>query len=218
MPKVKIARKSTWVDMTAFVDVAFLILSFFMLATKFKPEEPVEVKTPHSVSSKALPEKDAILISLDKSGGVFFQMDNPEMRQQLIENLNETRSLGLGPKEIKAFMNAPSVGVPFNQLKQLLSMDPEDARKVKQPGIPCADSLGGELYFWVRDALSVYSGRKVSLVIKGDNAAKYPSFKHVLNAFKRNEQNKFQLVTSPEEAPIGSPLWDTRNKQVKSGG
>ncbi|MFM7710399.1 MAG: biopolymer transporter ExbD, partial [Ferruginibacter sp.] len=34
MPKIKIPRKSTNIDMTAMCDVAFLLLSFFILATK----------------------------------------------------------------------------------------------------------------------------------------------------------------------------------------
>ncbi len=46
MPKVKMPRKSTLIDMTAMCDVAFLLLTFFMLATKFKPDEPVAVVTP----------------------------------------------------------------------------------------------------------------------------------------------------------------------------
>ncbi len=58
MPSVKIKKHAPENDMTPFVDVAFLILSFFMLATKFKPEEAVEVKIPSSVSSAAVPEKD----------------------------------------------------------------------------------------------------------------------------------------------------------------
>ena len=37
--KVKIPRKSTNVDMTAMCDVAFLLLTFFILATKQKPPE-----------------------------------------------------------------------------------------------------------------------------------------------------------------------------------
>ena len=74
MPSVKLPKKSTATDMTPFVDVAFLILSFFMLATKFKPPEPVEITTPNSVSTKALPENDAILVTLDSSGRVFFTM------------------------------------------------------------------------------------------------------------------------------------------------
>lgn len=204
--------------MTPFVDVAFLILSFFMLATKFKPEEPVEVTTPNSVSSTILPEKDAFMVSVDKDGRVFVQMDNPQSRRDLIENLNTTRNLGLTPAEIKNFINAPSIGVPFSQLKGLLSLDPEEESTKqlmkKQPGIPCADSTGGELYFWVRDALVAYSGKKLNLLIKADNNTTYPSFKNVLNAFKKNDQNKFLLVTAPEDAPIGSALYDTRQKQI----
>ncbi|MEY4660283.1 MAG: hypothetical protein RLZZ42_235, partial [Bacteroidota bacterium] len=90
MPSVKIKKHAPDNDMTPFVDVAFLILSFFMLATKFKPEEPIEVTTPNSVSSQALPEKDAFMVSIDKEGRVFVSMDNPQARQLLISNLNTT--------------------------------------------------------------------------------------------------------------------------------
>ncbi len=221
MPSVKIKKHAPENDMTPFVDVAFLILSFFMLATKFKPEEPVEVTTPNSVSSQALPEKDAFMVSIDKGGRVFVSMDNPQSRQLLIENLNQTRNLGLGPAEIKNFINAPSIGVPFSQLKGLLSLDQEEQSTKdlfkKQPGIPCSDTTGGELYYWIRDALVAYSGKKLNLLIKADNSAKYPDFKNVLNAFKKNDQNKFLLVTAPEDAPAGSALYVTRQKQIQSG-
>ena len=217
MPSVKIKKHVPINDMTPFVDVAFLILSFFMLATKFKPEEPIEVTTPNSVSSQILPEKDAFMVSVDKDGRAFVSVDNPSFRQVLIQNLNETRKLGLTPAEMKAFINAPSVGVPFGQLKNLLAMDPEQVKKVKQPGIPCADSTGGELYYWVRDALNAYSGRKLNFLIKADNGTKYPDFKNILNAFKKNDQNKFLLVTSPEDAPAGTALYEIRQKQISGG-
>ena len=217
MPKIKAPKHAPENDMTPFVDVAFLILSFFMLATKFKPEEPVEVKTPNSVSSAAVPEKDAFMVSIDKNGRVFVSMDNPEFRQVLIDNLNKTRGLNLTPTEMKNFINAPSVGVPFNQLKSLLALDPEEYKKVKQPGIPVSDSTGGELNYWVRDALVAYSGRKLNLLIKADNSTKYPAFKNVLTAFKKNDQNKFLLITAPEDAPSGTALYVTRQKQIGGG-
>ena len=217
MPSVKIKKHAPQNDMTPFVDVAFLILSFFMLATKFKPEEPVEVTTPNSVSSTVLPEKDAFMVSIDKDGRAFVSVDNPAFRQTLIQNLNKSRNLGLSPEEMKSFINAPSVGVPFNQLKALLAMDPEQVKKVKQPGIPCADSTGGELTLWITDALLAYSGRKLNLLIKADNGTKYPAFKNILNAFKKNDQNKFLLVTSPEDAPPGTALYETRQKQMSGG-
>lgn len=220
MPSVKIKKHAPENDMTPFVDVAFLILSFFMLATKFKPEEPVEVTTPNSVSSQTLPEKDALMVSIDKDGRVFVSMDNPKSRQLLIDNLNTTRNLGLGPAEIKNFINAPSIGVPFNQLKSLLSLDQEEQSTKdlfkKQPGIPCSDTTGGELYYWIRDALVAYSGKKLNLLIKADNSSKYPDFKNVLNAFKKNDQNKFLLVTAPEDAPSGTALYVTRQKQIQN--
>jgi biopolymer transport protein ExbD len=216
MPSVKIKKHAPENDMTPMVDLAFLILAFFMLATKFKPEEAADVKIPSSVSSDAVPEKDVFTVSVDKDARIFVSMDNPEFRQVLIENLNKTRNLGLGPAEIKSFVNIPSVGVPFSQLKSLLSLSPEQQKALKQPGIPAADSTGGELYYWVRDALVAYSGRKLNLCIKADNNTKYPAYKNVLNAFKKNDQNKFLLITAPEDAPSGSPLFITRQKQVES--
>ncbi len=211
----RVTRKSTWVDMTAFVDVSFLILTFFILATKFKPDEPVEVQFPSSVSADEFPEMDAFLVTVDKDGRVFVQMDDPKARQTIAENLSETRSLSLTPQEIAAFTNAPSIGVPFSNFKSLLALTPEQRQAVHQPGIPVPDSTGGELYFWIRDAKSTYAGKKVNWLIKADNETKYPVIKNVLEAFKRNDINKFQLITKYQDAPVGTALWQTRQGGTK---
>ncbi len=206
----RVARKSTWVDMTAFVDVSFLILTFFILATKFKPDEPVEVQFPASVSADEFPEMDAFLVTIDKDGRVFVQMDDPNARKTIAQNLSETRNLNLSPQEVAAFTNAPSIGVPFANFKSLLSMTPEQRKEIHQPGIPVPDSTGGELYYWIRDAKSTYAGKKVNWLIKADNETKYPVIKNVLEAFKRNDINKFQLITKFQDAPVGTALWQTR--------
>jgi len=215
MPSVKIPRKSTFVDMTPFVDVAFLILTFFIMATKFKPEEPVEIKTPNSVSTRDLPEDDAIQVTFDSTGRVFFSVlsaKDPTIKYNVIKHINETRTLGLTEAEMKNFVRTPSVGVPFSGLKQLLAIPQEDQKNFKQPGIPL-DTLGGELYYWIRDAVGTFSGKKLLFLIKGDNSAKYPSFKQVLNAFKKNEIFKFQMITMLEDAPAGSELAIMRNRE-----
>lgn len=217
MPSVKIKKHAPENDMTPMVDLAFLILAFFMLATKFKPEDAADVKIPSSVSSDVVPDKDVFTVSVDKDGRAFVAMDNPEFRQVLIENLNKTRNLGLTPREVKSFIDIPSVGVPFGQLKSLLGMTSEQQKALKQPGIPVNDSLGGELYYWVRDALVAYSGRKLNLCIKADNDTKYPAYKNVLAAFKKNDQNKFLLVTAPEDAPQGTPLFLSRQEKTRGG-
>ncbi len=63
--------------------------------------------------------------------------------------------------------------------------------------------------------MSVYAGKKITWLIKPDNQTKYPAKKNVLEAFKKNDINKFQLVTKFQDAPIGSPLWETRQKQTE---
>lgn len=218
MPSVKIPRKSTDTDMTPFVDVAFLILSFFMLATKFKPPEPVDITTPMSVETEKLADKDALLVEVDKDGRVFFSMlsKSNDDKLKVIDNLDKTRNLGLTTAEKNTYALSGAIGVPFSQLKSLLDVAPADQPKVKQPGIPVKDSLNNELYYWVRDAVSAMAGRPhIDFMIKGDNASKYPDFKRIIEAFKRNNIYKFKLVTSPEDAPVGSPLWDKRRTGPK---
>jgi biopolymer transport protein ExbD len=218
MPSIKVARKSADTDMTPFVDVAFLILFFFIMATKFKPPEPVEITTPNSVSSDQLKEQDGVMIELDKDGRVFFSLmaeKTPAVKRTVIENMNKTRNLGLTEAEMRNYVNTHSVGVPFGQLKQLLSRPVEEQKNVKQPGIPVRDSLTNELYYWVRDAVTAFAGSKINYLIKGDNSAKYPDFKRVLEAFKRNDIYKFQLITSPEAAPAGTELYNQRQGGTK---
>jgi biopolymer transport protein ExbD len=215
MPSIKIPRKSSDTDMTPFVDVGFLILFFFIMATKFKPPQPVEVTTPNSVSTDKLPDNDATMLEMDKDGKAFFSMISTDetAKYTLIDNLNKTRNLGLTEAEKKNFVRSGPIGVPFSMLKQVLAVSPADQLKLKQPGIPIKDSATNELYYWVRDAVTVMSGRKIDHLIKIDNEAKYPFFKNVVDAYKRNEQFKFKLVTSPEDAPANTDLFRTRAEQ-----
>ena len=219
MPSVKIPKKSTFVDMTPFVDVAFLILTFFIMATKFKPEEPVEIVTPNSVSTKELPESDALQVTFDSTGRVFFSVlseKDPMVKYNVIKHMNETRNLGLTEPEMRNFVKAPAIGVPFSGLKSLLAVPAEEHKNYKQPGIPL-DTLGGELFYWIRDAVGTFTGKQLKYLIKGDNEAKYPAFKQVLNAFKKNEIFKFQMITALEDAPAGSELEIIRKREKGAG-
>ena len=47
----------------------------------------------------------------------------------------------------------------------------------------------------------------MNLMVKGDNQAKYASFKGVLDAFKRNDEMKFDMITDPEGVPPGTDLF-----------
>ena len=210
MPHIKMARKSTDTDMTPFVDIAFLILSFFIMATKFKPPEPVKVETPNSVSSKMLKEGNAVLITIDPESKVYLNISAPKDLDKLttvIQGLNKSRNLGLTEAEMASFKTTPIIGVPFNGLKQLLNLPLKQQEKVVQPGIPVLDTLNNELIWWIDEAKKAFAGGKLIYLIKGDNNSKYPSFEAVVNAMRRNEEFKYNLITSQEGAPEGTDLY-----------
>lgn len=217
MPSVKMPRKSTDTDMTPFVDIAFLILSFFIMATKFKPPEVVEIKTPGSVMSQVLPENNAVMISMDSLNRVYFTVLSSKDESKyttIIEGINTSQNLGLSPAEIKNFKNVYMIGVPFGNLKQVLATDLKDQAKIKLPGIPVMDSANNQLVWWIREAKAAFAGQKLNYLIKGDNNAKYPAFQAVIDALKRNDEFKYNLVTSLDGVPDGSEL-DIKQKAQK---
>ena|SRR5215218_5781014 len=223
MPSVKIPKKAADTDMTPFVDIAFLILTFFIMATKMKPPEPVEITTPYSVSSKALEEKDALMIQMDKAGRVFFTINTArpqdnDLKYSLIKNLNQTRNLGLTEAEMRSFVKDPTVGVPFSKLKSYLGVPMDQRKNVPQEGIPVLDSANNELYYWIRDGIQVFAGRQINYMVKGDNNAKYPVFKGIIDALRRNDQNKYKLITSPEAVPYGTEEYRRRNTGGQTAG
>jgi len=216
MAHIKMARKSTDTDMTPFVDIAFLILCFFILATKFKPAEPVKVETPNSVSSKMLKEENAVLITIDPESKVYLNISSPrdpEKLRTIIEGVNKTRNLGLTDVQMKSFVTAPIIGVPFTGLKQLLDLPLPQQEKVKQPGVPVLDTLNNELVWWIDEAKKAFAGGKLMYLIKGDNSSKYPTFEAVINAMRRNEEFKYNLITSQEGAPEGTELYKMRREE-----
>jgi biopolymer transport protein ExbD len=216
MPSAKIAKKSTDTDMTPFVDIAFLILSFFIMATKFKPPEPVEIKTPGSVLSQKLPENNAVLISIDSANRVFFTVlseKDPSKFDAIISGVNAEQNLGLSPAEQANFRKTFMVGVPFSGLKQLLATDFKDQAKIAQPGIPVLDSANNQLAWWIKQAKAAFAGEKLNYLIKGDGASKYPTFDAVISALKRNEEFKYNLVTSLDDVPVGSELYKAEHSK-----
>ena len=207
MPKVKIPRKSTNIDMTAMCDVAFLLLSFFILATKQKPPEVLSVATPSSISTKVAKE-ESIMVTLTKDGRVFILLGDKTHKNQILEDINRLKGLGLSDAEMTKFKKIDFIGLPLNQLKSYLDLtSPMSAAQM--PGIPCKDSANNELTDWMRSVVNSYKGEdldKLNLLVKGDNDALYPVFKNVKDAFKRNELFKFKIVTNPEGVPADSEL------------
>lgn len=204
MGRAKLPRKSTNIDMTAMCDVAFLLLSFFILTTKFKPAEAIAVTTPNSVAAKVAPDKDIVMITIDKDGKVFITMDEEQKKEAVCNYLNTNLNLNMN---VAAFKKAGFFGAPFSSMASFLSLPEEQRKGDKLPGIPVLDSTDNQMNVWMRAIKDAYLGSKMNLLVKGDNAAKYPAFKAVIDAFKKNDELKFQMVTNPESVPSGTELW-----------
>ncbi|MCD8387959.1 MAG: biopolymer transporter ExbD [Bacteroidales bacterium] len=67
MGKVKIKKKSTFIDMTAMSDVTVLLLTFFMLTSTFLQKEPTIVYTPSSVSEEKVPVSNLVTILISSA-------------------------------------------------------------------------------------------------------------------------------------------------------
>lgn len=211
------ARKSTNIDMTAMCDVAFLLLTFFMLATKFKPDEPVVVSTPSSISEIPLPDTDIMMLTVDKTGRIFFSIDKQSIRENLIQDINSYKNLGLTQAEMDAFKYGSSVGVPFNQLKSYLGATPAEQKDFDKtaPGIPTDtsnDVVTNELATWIRSARN--NNAKLRITIKADGNTAYPEVKKVIQTLENYKIYKFNLITNMKAVPPGTAAAQARTTEA----
>ena len=207
MPHAKIPRQSTHIDMTAMCDVAFLLLTFFMLATKFKPDEPVVVKTPSSISEIILPDVDIMLLTVDSKGRIFFSIDNKLKRKELIEEIDYEKGLKLTEAEKTAFALGASIGVPFSSLKEYLSATPERQTEMSHasPGVQVDTSVlsvNNELAEWIKVART--SNPRLRICIKADGEASYPNVQKIIKTLEGWKIFKFNLITNLKGIPPGT--------------
>jgi biopolymer transport protein ExbD len=64
-------RISIRIDMTPMVDIAFLLLIFYMTTTQFKPPEAKAVTLPESHSQIELPDKDIVNVTVTKKDSIY---------------------------------------------------------------------------------------------------------------------------------------------------
>lgn len=205
MTKIKLPKSSAAIDMTPMVDMAFLLVTFFILTTQFRPDEPVQINTPSSTTTTTPPEQGKVVISIANDGRIFFDLDNQNFRANLIQKMGESYGITFSRDEINAFVTGSSIGIPMASMKGYLDLTPADRKKVAQPGIPVdsTKNLTNELGVWLVNAR--LAGNNPVILIKGDSESNYPSVKNVFNTLEKNKVLKFGLITSEEAPPADLP-------------
>lgn len=209
MAKVKVSRKSTRIDMTAMCDVSFLLLTFFILTATAKMPDPHPVDAPASTVQTKLPEDNLATITVGDNE-VFFNVIGKEVRRKTLERISEKYNIPFTEEEYTSFSLMEGFGVPVNQLKGLLKMEPAKRNEPGyQKGIPF-DTINDQLSDWVkfsreasREFLNeeINSGKKdvkyvdLDIAIRGDADEDYTTIKRVIDILQEQKKNRFFLVT-----------------------
>ncbi|KGO80411.1 ExbD/TolR family protein [Flavobacterium beibuense] len=209
MAKVKVSRKSTRIDMTAMCDVSFLLLTFFILTATAKMPDPHPVDAPASTVQTKLPEDNLATITVGDNE-VFFNVLGREVRRKTLERISEKYNVPFTEEEYTSFSLMEGFGVPVNQLKGLLAMEPAKRNEPGyQKGIPF-DTINDQLSDWIkfsreasREFLNeeINSGKKdvkyvdLDIAIKGDADEDYTTIKRVIDILQDQKKNRFFLVT-----------------------
>jgi biopolymer transport protein ExbD len=196
MAKIKMKKKSTSTDMTAMCDVAFLLLTFFILTATAKVPEALPVDTPASTVQTKLPETDLATITIGK-GKVFYDLKGREVRKRTLELMGEKYGVKFTQDEKDKFALMEGFGVPIQSLSQIIAMKAADRTKAEQPGVP-KDSLDNQLFQWIynsRIANIETNDKELQIAIKGDAKEEYPAIHKVMDILQDQKINSFSLVT-----------------------
>jgi len=198
MARVKPKRHGVHVDMTAMCDVAWLLLTFFILTTQFKKPDVEHINPPSSISETLLDEKNVMTVNVTPDGRFYFiPTQNASDRLKLLDTMRKKYNMPeFTSSERDAFQRIVAVGVPMNKLKSYLAL-PEDERKsIKQlEGVPL-DSVRKQIIDWI--VKSKIINQNSTLAVKGDQTTAYPKMKKLFEGLRDENFLQFTLITTHE--------------------
>ncbi|MBP7513719.1 MAG: biopolymer transporter ExbD [Flavobacteriales bacterium] len=206
MPKIKMPKSSPSLDMTPMVDLAFLLVTFFMLTAQFRPEEAVAVDTPSSMSTSPIPTENLMTIIVDSSGRVFWDFTDKKVRTEVIKQLAAKYNLPLTEDQVTRFTNLNALGMPAQLLPQYLELNSASDRKLmdlQHKGIPI-DSANNQLQAWISITQQIFSSEahhNPLVALKGDGNVNYSTMNQVIKTFQSPgiKINRFKMITDLEE-------------------
>ncbi|MEY4216694.1 MAG: hypothetical protein RLZZ68_1150 [Bacteroidota bacterium] len=219
MPKLKIPKSSPAIDMTPMVDLAFLLVTFFMLAASFRPSEPVTVETPSSISDKVIPE-NMIMVTVASDGKVYFNLTGAEARKEALTNMMGLYKVSLTEEQVEKFALMSTFGCSMKELPAYLDLSGDSRKDFQTKGVPL-DSLDNQLKNWISysNVAALNSGQtayneakrrglspeandfKPKFIIRADGKAIYKKAEEVIDVFRELNLNNLSFVTSSEFNP-----------------
>lgn len=219
MPKIKVPKSSPSIDMTPMVDLAFLLVTFFMLTATLRSPEPVIVDSPSSISEKMVPE-NMMMVTVDRDGRVFINITGKEARTEVLTQMESKYGIQLGKEREDKFALMTTHGCTMKELPTYLDTPGEKLSSFPTKGIP-TDSLDNQLKDWIfygniallNSAKTAYEQAKLDgknpevadfkpkYVLKVDSKALYKRAQEVIDIFGELRLYNLNFVTSLEEAP-----------------
>ncbi|MEY4804921.1 MAG: hypothetical protein RL331_1442 [Bacteroidota bacterium] len=220
MPKIKMPKGTPSIDMTPMVDLAFLLVTFFMLTASFRNAEPVTVETPSSISDKIIPE-NILMVTLDKDGRVFFNLSDAEARKEMLNSMLQKYKIGLSEEKIEEFSFMSTFGCTMQELPAYMNTEAAKRASFPTQGIP-SDSTKNELLDWLSFAATAAgnTGRtafeeaklkggepkmedfKPKFILRVDSKTLYKDAQTVIDVFRELNLNNLNFVTSAEAIPV----------------
>lgn len=194
MPAVKKKRRAPQeIDMTPYVDVIMLILTFFILTAQFKAElaEDIQVKLPNSGNDTTkLPERNVMTLVVNRFGDIFADVDNINVREDVLGD-----PIGL------AAYHPDSTSQPgWNNPANL-----NDKGEIKRPIIVFDDrEKFKKLLIDFRLSSRSITQKDLRIVVKGDKEADIGSVQDLMDILKETKNTRFSFVTDLEQEKTGT--------------